>query len=173
MVRGGGDIRVFHPLLPFTGLYPAGKTYIIRKCPVAGGESMIGDMIGELTGKITGQRLKRHHMGVLKIERTMESKGKVLGTEVTFLATFKSWERPQGGMFSKGNGLMMTAAGERADFHGSGISVAGKGHGISMRGIRYAQSAAPPLSRLNNIAMVFEIEVSPDGTVHDRMWEWK
>jgi len=57
---------------------------------------MIGDMIGELTGKVVGQRIiRRHHTGELKIERTIESKGKILGTDVTFIATIKSWERPQ------------------------------------------------------------------------------
>ena len=46
---------------------------------------MIGDMVGELTGKVIGQRIVRHHHGGggLKIERTIEMKGKVLGEDVT------------------------------------------------------------------------------------------
>lgn len=135
---------------------------------------MIGDLIGELTGKIVGQRItRRHHSGEIKIEKTIESKGKVLGTEVTFLATIKSWERPQGGMYARGNGIMMTPKGEKVILHGSGISVAGKGTGTNMRGVRYAQTTAPSLSRLNNAALVFELEMMPDGTVHDKWWEWK
>lgn len=134
---------------------------------------MIGDMIGELTGKIAGQRVIRHHHGELVIERTMESKGKVLGTEMTLIATFRARERPQGGMSAKGNGVLMTAKGEKVVLHGSGISVPGKGPGMSMRGARYAQTAAPSLGRLNNAALVFEIEIAPDGTIHERMWEWK
>jgi hypothetical protein len=52
---------------------------------------MIGEMIGELTGKVIGQRIKRrHHTGELKIERTLEMKGKILGTDVTFIATTRS-----------------------------------------------------------------------------------
>ena len=99
--------------------------------------NMIGDMIGELTGKIVGQRIiRRHHTGELKIERTIESKGKILGTDVTFIATIKSWERPQGGMFADGNGVMMTLKGEKVILHGTGISVAGKGTGINMRGVQ-------------------------------------
>lgn len=134
---------------------------------------MIGEMVGEMTGNVVGQRLTRHYGGELKIERTMESKGRILGTEVTLLATFWSKERPQGGMFSKGNGIMMTQTGEKAVLHGSGIRVPGKESGLSLRGVRYLQTSSPALSRLNDVALVFEIEIDPDGTVQDRMWEWK
>ena len=92
---------------------------------------------------------------------------------MTFLATTWSKDRPDGGMFTKGNGIMMTGNGEKATLHGSGISIPGKGPGISIRGVRYLQTAAPSLRRLNNVALVFEIEVAPDGMMHDRMWEWK
>ena len=135
---------------------------------------MIGDMIGELTGKVVGQRIIRsHHTGDLKLERSIEAKGKILGMDVTFIATTRTWERPQGGMFSDGNGVMMTMKGEKVILHGSGISVAGKGTGMNIRGVRYAQTASPSLSRLNNVALVFELEITPDGTVHDKWWEWK
>jgi hypothetical protein len=44
---------------------------------------------------------------------------------------------------------------------------------MNIRGIRYLQTTSPSLSRLNNVALVFEIEITPDGAVHDKMWEWK
>ena len=135
---------------------------------------MIGDMIGELTGKIVGQRIIRHHhMPDIKLERTQELKGKILGTDVTFLATIRSRERSQGGMYAEGDGVMMTTKGEKVILHGSGISVTMKGMGWSMRGIRYAQTTSPTLGRLNNVALLFEMEVMPDGTIHDKWWEWK
>ena len=134
---------------------------------------MIGDVIGELIGKTVGQRIVRCHNGELKIERTIESKGKILGTEVNFIATMKLRERPQGGMYAEGNGVMMTMTGEKVILHGSGISVPGKGPGMSQRGVRYAQTTSAGLSRLNNVALAFEIEVMPDGTIRDKMWEWK
>jgi hypothetical protein len=134
---------------------------------------MIGDMIGELTGKTVGQRVVRSHHGELKIEKSMESKGKILGMDVTFHATVKFRERPQGGMYVHGNGIMTTPKGDKVVLHGSGISIAGKGPGMSMRGVRYAQTTSPSFSRLNNAALLFEIEVMPDGTQHDKMWEWK
>ena len=134
---------------------------------------MIGDMIGELTGKTVGQRVVRSHHGELKIEKSMESKGTILGMDVTFHATVKFRERPQGGMYVHGNGIMTTPKGDKVVLHGSGISIAGKGPGMSMRGVRYAQTTSPSFSRLNNTALLFEIEVTPDGTQHDKMWEWK
>ena len=69
----------------------------------------------------------------------MEEKGKILGNEVTLLATFVSWERPQGGMASKGHGVLMLKNGEKAELRGAGISVRPKGKNWSMRGARYLQ----------------------------------
>ena len=136
---------------------------------------MIGEMLGELTGKIVGQRIiSGYHMGgPLKIERTMESKGKILGQEVTFLATFWAMERPQGGMFSKGHGVLMTRDGGKAIARGAGVSVASKGPGMSMRGSRYIQTTVPALKRLNDAAILFEIEITPDGMIKDKWYEWK
>jgi hypothetical protein len=134
---------------------------------------MIGDMIGELSGKIVGQRIIRSHHGVLKLERTIELKGKIYGTDVTFIATTRSWERPQGGMYTEGDGVMMTMKGEKVELHGSGIGIPGQGPGMNVRGVRYAQTASPSFSRLNNVAMVFELVIMPDGMVHDKWWEWK
>jgi hypothetical protein len=136
---------------------------------------MIGEMLGELTGKIIGQRIVPHHhrSRQLRIERTMETKGKILGQEVTFLATFWSMERPQGGMFSKGHGVLMTKGGEKVLLRGAGVSVPSKGPGWSMRGTRYAQTSSAALKRLNQVALVFETEITPDGMIHDKWWEWK
>ncbi|HUK39082.1 MAG TPA: hypothetical protein VLV30_08220 [Methanomicrobiales archaeon] len=136
---------------------------------------MLGEMLGELNGNIIGKRVvSGYHMGgPLKIESTMESKGKILGQEVTFIATFWRMDRPQGGMFSMGQGVLMTRDGGKAILRGAGVSVPPKGPGWSMRGSRYAQTAVPGLKRLNEVAIVFEIEIAPDMTVKDRWWEWK
>jgi hypothetical protein len=141
--------------------------------PASGETDMIGEMLGELTGKIVGQRIVSHMGGPIKLERTMETKGKILGQEVTFLATFWSMERPQGGMFSKGHGVLMTKDGGKAMVRGAAISVPSKGPGWSMRGSRYIQTTSPALKRLNEVAVVFETEITPDGMVHDKWWEWK
>lgn len=134
---------------------------------------MIGEMVGEMTGRVTVQRLVKHYGGELMLERTIEEKGKILGEDVTFIATTFAKERPGGGMFTKGDGVMMTRNGEKVKLHGSGITVRGKGAGQSIRGARYAQTTAPSLIRLNDMALVFEIEITPDGVMHDKIWEWK
>jgi hypothetical protein len=134
---------------------------------------MIGEMIGELTGKTIGQRLVHHWGGPMKLERTIEAKGKILGTEVTFIATTWASERPHGGMFVKGHGIIMTKNGEKAEARGSGISFPSKGGGWSVRGARYFQTSSAALKKLNDAAQLFEIEVDADGTYHDKMWEWK
>jgi hypothetical protein len=134
---------------------------------------MIGEMIGELTGKTVGQRLVHHWGGPMKLERTIDAKGKIYGTEVSFLATTWSMERPHGGMYTKGHGVMMTMNGEKAEATGSGIGSMKKGGGWSVRGARYFQTTSPALKKLNDAAILFEIEILPDGTYHDKMWEWK
>jgi hypothetical protein len=134
---------------------------------------MIGEMIGEVTGNVVGQRIVRYHYGEPKLERTTELKGTLLGTEVTIIATFWSKERSQGGVYSEGSAIVTTNAGEKATVHASGISVPNKGSGWSMRGIRYLQTSSSALSRLNDVALVFEVEIAPDGTIVDKTWEWK
>ncbi len=136
---------------------------------------MLGEMLGELNGKIIGRRIiSGYHMGgPLKMETTMETKGKILGQDVTLLATFWQMERPQGGMFAMGQGVLMTKDGGKAILRGAGITIAMKGGGWSSRGARYAQTTDPALKKLNDAALVFELEVSPDGTIKDKWWEWK
>ncbi len=134
---------------------------------------MIGDMVGELTGKTIGQRIVHHHGKGLKIERTIESKGKVLGEEVTILATFWSKERPQGGMASMGHGILTTAKGEKAVVKGAGISVKPKGAGWALRGARFIQTESPALKRLNDAVLLFEMDIAPDMTFRDKWWEWR
>jgi hypothetical protein len=134
---------------------------------------MIGEMIGELTGETVGKRLIHHWGGPMKLERTIESKGKILGTEVSFLATTWSVERTHGGMFVKGHGVMMTKSGEKAEARGSGVAMPTKQGGLKVTGARYFQTGSAALKRLNEVVAVFEIEVGPDGSYKDKMWEWK
>jgi hypothetical protein len=134
---------------------------------------MIGEMLGELAGKTIGQRLVHHWGGPMKLERTIEAKGKILGTEVSFLATTWSVERRLGGTFVKGHGIMITMNGEKAEAMGSGVATPIKGGGWSVRGARYFQTSSAALRKLNDVAVLFEINVGPDGVYHDKMWEWK
>jgi hypothetical protein len=135
--------------------------------------TMIGNEIGELTGKTIGIRLAHHYGGPMKLERTIESKGKIYGTDVTFIATTWAVERQHGGSFVKGHGVMMTKTGEKAEAQGSGISFPTRDGGWTARGVRYFQTGSAALKKLNDVAAVFEIEIGPDGSYKDKMWEWK
>ncbi len=42
-----------------------------------------------------------------------------------------------------------------------------------MRGARYGQTTSPALKRLNDMAILFEIEITPDGMIKDKWYEWK
>lgn len=133
---------------------------------------MIGEQVWELSGKVIGQRLVKYD-GEMKLERTFEVKGKVFGEEVTFLSTVWSMDRPQGGMYGKGHGIMMTKKGEKVMLKGAGISVSKTAPVGSFRGARYAQTSSPTLARLNNVVLVFELELGADGSYRDKTWEWK
>ncbi len=132
---------------------------------------MIGDMIWEFTGKVIGTRLEKHD-GMMKLERTIEAKGKVLGEDATLLTTTWSMERPQKGMFAMGHGMIMTKKGDKVMLKGAGITPGGVPVG-SFRGARYAQTSSSTLARLNNVVLVFEIEFGVDGSFKDKTWEWK
>ena len=109
----------------------------------------------------------------MKLERTVEATGKILGVEVSFIATTWSVERKQGGMFVKGHGIMMTKTGERAEAHGSGIASMNTDGSWKVRGARYFRTNSNTLKKLNDAAIIFEIEMGPGESYLDKMWEWK
>ncbi len=73
---------------------------------------------------------------------------------------------------------MTTMKGDHVTFMGPAAVSGGKGPGMSMRGVRFCPDnlslpPSPSLIRLNNAALVFEIETLSEGTVHDTGWEGK
>jgi hypothetical protein len=44
---------------------------------------------------------------------------------------------------------------------------------VSLRGVRYLQTSGAAFKKLNDVALIFEIDIDPDGTTHDKWWEWK
>jgi hypothetical protein len=87
---------------------------------------MIGEMIGEMMGKEVSCRVVKHAGREPMLERTIMEKGKILGTDISFIATSWSKDRPQGGSFTSGHGIMTTSKGEKARLHGSGIISRGR-----------------------------------------------
>ncbi len=74
---------------------------------------------------------------------------------------------------SIGHGMIMTEKGEKVMLKGEVITTSKAAPAGTLRGALYAQTSAPSLSRLNDMALVFEIERGADGSFKDKTWEWK
>jgi hypothetical protein len=83
-------------------------------------------------------------------------------------------ERPQGGIYTMGHGIMITRGRVRR-LYTMGLRhqrVAGRCCREYQR-VRYLQTNAPSFSRFNKCGPTCEIEMVMDGTFKDKTWEWK
>ncbi len=136
---------------------------------------MLGEMIGELQGKITARRvLPFEDEGLApKAESSAEFSGKILGVEITGIATALSVMRA-GGLYLEGRGIIMTKDGEMIYFTEQGIGkYIEQGSASSWRGSMFPQTQSQKLARLNSIVVVWEYEVDEDRNIHGKLWEWK
>ena len=133
---------------------------------------MLGEQFGESRGKRTGRRVLSVDGG-FKVEVEFESKGKLLGVDITEIGTYWSESRPDGSMYGEGQGLMMTQDGEVATWKGGGVGKFVDGGAVSYRGAIYFSTASQKLARLNGAATVFEFDVDAEGNTHSKLWEWK
>ena len=133
---------------------------------------MLGEQLGEGRGKRTGRRVLSVDGG-FKVEVAFESKGKLLGVDITEIGTYWSESRPDGSMYGEGQGLMMTQDGEVATWKGGGVGKFVDGGAVSYRGAIYFSTASQKLARLNGAATVFEFDVDAEGNTHSKLWEWK
>ena len=134
---------------------------------------MLGDKIGEMSGKIVSQRVLSIEGAGPKMETSFQQNGTVLGTKVKETGTYVTIVRDDGTQFGEGQGIMITADGEMATWAGHGVGRANKDGTASYRGSLIFQTTPAQLSRLNNIAVVFEYTVDADGNTHSHYWEWK
>jgi len=56
---------------------------------------------------------------------------------------------------------------------GSGLGKFKERGAVSYRGILYFTTTSQKLARLNHVAGVFELEIDPEGKMHNKIWEWK
>ena len=103
----------------------------------------------------------------------MESKGKILGQEVTFLATFWAMEQAPGRDVLEGPRCPDDQGRRKGHGAGSGDQRSVEGARLEHAGLPVCPDHPPALKKLNEVAIVFEIEITPDGTVKDKWWEWK
>jgi len=100
--------------------------------------------------------------------------GTLAGTEVTSFATYSATLRADGSFYGEcpNSGVIMAADGV-ATFRATGIGSPTVDGGFSFRGVAYFESAAPSLSSLNGVAVVYDWEVDASGDASWELWEWK
>lgn len=134
---------------------------------------MLGEMIGEETGKITGTRVLPPEGGDPKVESSMQATGRLLGVEVTNIATIWAVMRPDGTLYIEGQGVVMAKDGGTASFIGWGFGRFTASGGVSYRGAINCQSASGSLARLNSMVIAFEAETDADQNIGWQFWEWR
>jgi hypothetical protein len=134
---------------------------------------MLGEMIGEETGKIYGTRVLPYEGGATRIENSMRATGKLLGVEVTNIATIWGAIRPDGTLYIEGQGIVMAKDGGSATFVGWGFGRFTANGGVSYRGGINCPNATGSLERLNSAIIPYEAEADADQNITWKFWEWK
>ena len=132
---------------------------------------MLGDQIGEETGKVTGFRVLDAKGP--KVEVTIQTKGKVLGSDYQGRTTYWSEMQPGGFLYGEGQGMYMTQDGDVAVWKGQGTGKINPGGGASYRGAIHFMSASGKISKLAGTVGVFEHSTDANDNVTSKFWEWK
>jgi hypothetical protein len=132
-------------------------------------------MLGEQIEETRGKRIVRRVLSTdpLKVEVSFEGSGKLLGTDVTEMATYSSQVGPDGSLYGEGEGAYIASGGDLITWKGAGVGKLGAGGAASYRGAVYFRTASPKFARLNSVAGMFEFEADAQGNTHSKTWEWK
>jgi hypothetical protein len=131
---------------------------------------MLGDQIAEETGKVTGFRVV--DAAGPKAEVSIQTKGKILGSDYQGRATYTSEIQPGGFLFGEGQGVYMTGDG-MAVWKGQGTGRLIPGGGVSYRGAIHFVTASGKLAKLAGMVGVFEHSSDANDNVASKLWEWK
>lgn len=131
---------------------------------------MLGDQIGEETGKVTGFRVV--DAAGPKAEVSIQTKGKILGSDYQGRATYTSEIQPGGFLFGEGQGIYMAGDG-MAVWKGQGTGTLNPGGGVSYRGTIHFVTATGKLAKLAGMVGVFEHNSDANDNVASKLWEWK
>ena len=131
---------------------------------------MLGEQIAEETGKVTSFRVV-DPVGP-KVEVSIQTKGKILGSDYQGRATYTSEMQPGGFLFGDGQGVYMTDGG-MAVWKGQGTGRLNPGGGASYRGAIHFLTAAGKLANLAGMVGVFEHSSDANDNVASKLWEWK
>ncbi len=129
---------------------------------------MLGEVIAEQSGKLTSRRV----LADGKWEVTNEGTGKLLGIDVSVVVTLTNQARPDGSIFSEGNGMALSKEGDVVQFKASAVGWPSPGGGAKVRGTFFPWTASKKLSRLNGLVGVVEIEADANQNYKLKGWEW-
>lgn len=135
---------------------------------------MLGDKVGSISGATAMKALPAVN-GYPSFETVASGlSGTLAGVEVTSFATYSATLRTDGSFYGEcpNSGVILAADGV-ATFRATGIGSPTADGGFSFRGVVYFESAAPSLSSLNGVAIVYDWEVDPSGDASWELWEWK
>ena len=132
---------------------------------------MLGEQISDEIGKIIGFRV----LGEAgpKVEVSIQSKGKLLGSDCQGRATYWSEMQPSGFLYGEGQGMYMTTDGDMASWKGQGSGKLTPGGGASYRGAVHFLKATGKLARLAGTVAVFEHGTDANDNAASKFWEWK
>ena len=134
----------------------------------------LGDQIGECSGRITSTRVLAPEGQQVKVEVSLEGRGRLLGEDITDFGTYWQTFRPGGVLYGEGNNLWLTDEGENIVWRGFGVGhptgPPPAGH-LAVSGS--AQTESQSLARLNSVANVVEYDVDAEGNYRWTLWEWK
>jgi len=100
--------------------------------------------------------------------------GTLAGAEVQGMATYQATMRADGSWQGEcpNSGIVMAADGV-ATFRATGVGSPTEDGGFVFKGAVYFETAAPSLSSLNGVAVVYDWTVDAEGNATWELFEWK
>ena len=134
---------------------------------------MLGEHIGSMAGASQMKALPAVN-GMASAETTATTAGTLAGVEVQSLATYQATMRADGSWQGEcpNSGIVMAADGV-ATFSDTGVGSPTEDGGFVFIGVVYFETAAPSLSSLNGVAVVYDWTVDAAGEATWELWEWK
>ena len=133
---------------------------------------MLGERLGESSGKFTGIRVLPSEGGQVWLEVSFQGRGTLLGQEISDLGTYRQTFHPEGVLSGEGHVVIMSDAGDVADWVGGGVGrQTGPGYQASFGTFGSCSAATGALSQLASVADVIEYEVEEDPDVARRQLE--
>ena len=134
---------------------------------------MLGEHSGSMAGASQMKALPAVN-GMASAETTATTAGTLAGVEVQSLATYQATMRADGSWQGEcpNSGIVMAADGV-ATFSATGVGSPTEDGGFVFKGVVYFETAAPSLSSLNGVAVVYDWTVDAAGEATWELWEWK